>query len=365
MPYKRKRGSKIQWVGQIRIGDRRETRVFETKKKAKEWESERREELTNPEPAAEVKQSEETILSTSCHEWATQYLIFCVRKYVPKVVSEKRSVFSRFNKAIGPDEDASKLSLKQILAYVENQVRSGHAINKDLKNLQAAYNWGIKYLGLKAPNPFALIDRLPEDRVDRYVPPESEFWKVFERAKGQDKVLLLFFLHTAARRGEVYRLKWTDIDFWSRKIRLGTRKNKDSSMEYVWIPMTEILAETMEKHKKTALSSEHVFVQPSGRRKGQPYTENRGFPQDLCEKAKVKPFGCHAIRHLTASILAQNNVPMKVIQEILRHKKLSTTEGYVRGLESVRPHLELLKGGLEKKAVQKPSKKKKASGGDH
>jgi hypothetical protein len=56
---------------------------------------------------------------------------------------------------------------------------------------------------------------------------------------------------------------------------------------------------------------------------------------------------------------------MKAIQEILRHKKLTTTERYVRGLESVRPHLELLKGGKNQKAVQKPSKEKKVSGCTH
>lgn len=59
-------------------------------------------------------------------------------------------------------------------------------------------------------------------------------------------------------------------------------------------------------------------------------------------------FGCHAIRHLTASILAQADVPMVVIQGILRHKKLSTTERYVRRMETVRPYLEVLSGGRKR-----------------
>jgi len=60
--------------------------------------------------------------------------------------------------------------------------------------------------------------------------------------------------------------------------------------------------------------SEWVFVQPQGRFTGKPYTENRGFPQALCEKAGVRPFCCHAIRHLTASILDGHDVPMVVIR---------------------------------------------------
>jgi integrase len=61
-----------------------------------------------------------------------------------------------------------------------------------------------------------------------------------------------------------------------------------------------------------------------------------------CKLAGVKPFGLHAVRHLTASILAQEDVPMVTIQRILRHKNLTTTERYIRGLEPVRPALQIL-----------------------
>jgi len=78
---------------------------------------------------------------------------------------------------------------------------------------------------------------------------------------------------------------------------------------------------------------------------GKPYLEYRSFPRALCLLAGVTPFGCHAIRHLTASILAKHNTPMVQMQEILRHRKLATTERYVRGLEPLRPSLQVLEGG--------------------
>ena len=109
--------------------------------------------------------------------------------------------------------------------------------------------------------------------------------------------------------------------------------------------MTDELFNILLAHKQEAIN-EWGFTQPSGRCEGKPYGENRGFPQKLCERAGVKPFGCHAIRHLTASILANNNVPMIAIQQILRHKKLAPTERYVRGMEPIRPHLKILEGGL-------------------
>jgi len=57
---------------------------------------------------------------------------------------------------------------------------------------------------------------------------------------------------------------------------------------------------------------------------------------------KVKRFGFHAIRHLTASQLYKNGYSVGVIQTILRHKSPSTTERYLKslGLENVRGALE-------------------------
>ena len=64
----------------------------------------------------------------------------------------------------------------------------------------------------------------------------------------------------------------------------------------------------------------------------------------LCDKAKVKPFGFHAIRHLTASTLFNQGYDVGVIQSILRHKSPNTTERYLEsiGMERVRDALESL-----------------------
>jgi site-specific recombinase XerD len=62
----------------------------------------------------------------------------------------------------------------------------------------------------------------------------------------------------------------------------------------------------------------------------------------LCKKAKVKPLGLLAIRHLTTSVLSEAGVPVKYIQAVLRHKKLSTTERYLHSLEDLKSALQVL-----------------------
>jgi integrase len=69
----------------------------------------------------------------------------------------------------------------------------------------------------------------------------EDFWKVYEIAEGQDKVMMLTFLHTAGRRGEIFLLTISDIDFQNNRIRLSTKKGKGGNLEYDWLSMTEEL----------------------------------------------------------------------------------------------------------------------------
>jgi integrase len=339
MPYKHKKNGKTVWMAQVKIDGKKKRQVFTKKEDAKKWEVEQKEKAALP--------PEQTIPTTSFLEWATLYLDHSVR-YSPKTYSEKKSALKRLLKTVKPDADVQTFRKMDALKYLQKlfKKRSGYSVNKERKNMAAAWNFGVKFLeGFPAMNPFLAVPRFPEVRQNRYVPPEKDFRKVLDQAEGQDKVMLMTFLHTAARRGELYKLQWGDVDFGGKRLRLGTKKRQDGSMEYEWLPMTDELFNTLLAHRQGAVN-EWVFTQSSGRCEGKPYTENRGFPQRLCESAEVKPFGCHAIRHLTASILANNNVPMIAIQQILRHKKLATTERYVRGMEPIRPHLKILEGGL-------------------
>jgi len=333
MPYKRKKKNKVEWIADVMRQGKRFYKIFDTKAKALDWESEIRktpmENLTIP--------SE----SLNLIEWATKYLEYSKVKFSAKTFDEKKSVFKGFLKQVDPALPVENLKPVQVLNYLRTQAttRSVYAANKERKNLLAAWNWGIKYLNLPSSNP-CLTERFPEERQNRYVPPESDFWKVYEVVEGQDKVMLLAYLHLAARRSELYRLRWDDVDFAGQKVRIGTRKRAGGSLEYDWLPMTDELFNAMIIHRQEA-KTEWVFPNPE---KGVPFIARQRHMKRICKKAEVKPFGLHAVRHLTASILAQADVPMVTIQRILRHKQLTTTERYIRGLEPVRPALEILSG---------------------
>ena len=59
---------------------------------------------------------------------------------------------------------------------------------------------------------------------------------------------------------------------------------------------------------------------------GNPFKYRQYFMRKLCDYVKVKRFGFHAIRHLSAFILHRLGYEVATIQAILRHKSPSTTE---------------------------------------
>jgi len=291
---------------------------------------------------------------TSLGDWVQKYLNYAQSMFVRKTYKEKRQVFRLFFKEINPAMPVNELKPADVLKYVvkQKEERSGNAANKDRKNLVAAWNWGMKYLNppLPGPNP-CLVERMPEIRHPRYVPPEEDFWKIYAVAEGQNSVMLLTFLHLAARRGEIFRLTWSDVDFGNDRIRLWTRKRQDGTFEYDWLPMTKELRKSLRWwwENRPIKESTHVFLcldETAFAREyyGKPFVYRQHFMKGLCEKAKVKHFGFHSIRHLTASILYKLGYEVAAIQAILRHKSPGTTERYLRsiGMERVREVLENL-----------------------
>jgi integrase len=341
MPSKITKRGKTRWLACVKKNGQRVQKLFDTKTEALNWEAEARSLADeNPDP----------IPSVSLGEWANRYLAYAKTKFSLKTFGEKRDAFKRFFAVVPPDIDVEKMAAKDALAYLQKQAeaRSGHASNKDRKNLVAAWNWAIKFHDFP-PNPFIKVERFAEERQPRYVPPEDDFWAVYEVAEGQDKVMLFTYLHLAARRSEVFRLTWADVDFPNGRVRLGTRKRRDGTLEFDWVPMTSELRETLIGwwEARPVKDTPHVFVcldDTAFTREyyGKAFTSRQHLMERLCGRAGVKPFGFHAIRHLTASTLYHAGQPVAVIQAILRHKSPATTERYLRslGLEHTREALE-------------------------
>ena len=348
MASKIQKNGRTRWLGRVQKQGQIKQKICNTRAEALAWE------------VSERESDWEATTDTACslRDWAEKYLDFAA-KFERKTYNEKRQALrALFSATQGRSKQpivnamapVTSLTAGKVLAVLQVQFmqRSGNAANKDRKNLVAAWNWGVKYLGLPMPNP-CLVERFPEKRHPRYVPPAEDFWKVYAQARGQDRVMLLCYLHLGARRSEIFRLCWEDVDFGNGRVRLYTKKRRDGTLEYDWLPMTGELAQALHWwwKERTFKDSPYVFVceQQGGfcmERYGKPFKERMQFMKELCAKAGVKPFGFHAIRHLTATILYNMGQPVSVIQAILRHKSPNTTSIYLHslGIEEARGALE-------------------------
>jgi integrase len=184
------------------------------------------------------------------------------------------------------------------------------------------------------------VRRFPEKRKPRYIPPEEDFWKVYGLANEQDKVMLLCFLHLGARRGEIFTMRWQDIDFRNGLIRLITRKTRDGSARMDHVKMSETLQKALTGwwEKRPFKSSEYVFTMLEDgfsplHSPGEPFLQRRHFMKRMCERAEVKPFDFHSLRHLSAIILYRDGgQKISRVQKHLRHQRATTTDRYLASL---------------------------------
>jgi integrase len=305
------------------IAGKRRTKICATKAQAKIWEAEQKE---------QDWERQETQIHTAClHDIATLYLDFSKSRHVEKTFEEKKLALKRLFFFASPVAKPEALDMKTVLAMLTDTAKSvsNAAANKVRKDLSAYWEFGSKYHGFPKLNPFQQAERFPEKPESHYVPPAEDFCTVYEKADVKDQAMLLTLLHTAGRRSEVLHLTWEDVDFRQRKIRLSTCKTRDGSRKRVWLSMTRALHDALAEHRmRGGGKSEYVFT---SKKTGEPYVDRKHFIERLCAKAKVKRFGYHGIRGLSATLLAQE-LPPQEIQGILRHANLTTTVRYIRSL---------------------------------
>lgn len=222
-------------------------------------------------------------------------------------------------------------------------------INKELETFRFMFQLAVKYRILES-NPLKDVDKykkanvphrfMTKAEIDREVAArdyteeearsllsfryltEREIARLLQLAREKSPFLfpiLTFVAYTGARRGEVLRLTWSDVDFKTNKVWLtslkGSRREKLSSRD---VDLHPHLAALLKEHQATAGRVKHVFV--NGR--GGPIS-----PQDLTERlakfvkgTEFEGIGFHTLRHSFASNLAARGIDQRIIDHFMGHQ---------------------------------------------
>ena len=130
-------------------------------------------------------------------------------------------------------------------------------------------------------------------------------------------------LYTGLRRGEVFSLKWKDIDFYEKTIILRSKKKE----KYVVLPMNEMAEKVLAEHAQSGAKSEFVFPSRGGKKR----TECKRPLLRIKKNARLSDDFrlLQGLRHVYASMLASSGeVDMETLQTLLTHKSPLMTQRY-------------------------------------
>lgn len=138
-------------------------------------------------------------------------------------------------------------------------------------------------------------------------------------------VICLVLLDTMGRIGEVLELTKDDIDFKNQTIYFS--KTKTNNYRYVnfSVKTKRALQEYIEITSE--FDNEYLFLNAYGD-KLTPDTFRKSL-KEYCKKFEIdKSFSCHSFRHTGATEFLANGGSIRVLQKILGHSRITTTEIY-------------------------------------
>jgi len=318
MPYREKKG----WTGQVRVhGVKRKKTGFATKSEALDWERQARISLAAPAPL--------TLKSSSA---ALDYLEYCEKRYKPNTHRQKTFILTQLLAHLGEDPPIENLSQEQIESYLDARFEKdgGKCANRDLREISTFFAWHVQRDHLKT-NPCKTIEKYKEDPFIKYVPPAEDIRAVIDVASPEEADMVRVAYHSLARSGEIRNMKYAHCDLGAKTITIFTQKRKGGSIEGDKISMNNSLYEIISRRSMSS-DSEWIFPGQDGNQLSR-NTISKVMPR-LCRLAGVPAFGFHSIRHHVASLLA-TRLPLVEIQKLLRHKRATTTDIYLRSLVKV------------------------------
>jgi integrase len=133
--------------------------------------------------------------------------------------------------------------------------------------------------------------------------------------------MMRMVLYTGMRRGELFNLKWEDIDFDRGFITIRDPKGGSSQK----IPLSDAAKRVLETQKKA--QSPHVFPGLEGGKRVSAAKGSCRIRKNAGLSPTFRPF--HGLRHVYASMLASSGkVDMYTLQKLLTHKSPLMTQRY-------------------------------------
>lgn len=235
----------------------------------------------------------------------------------------------RRRKDVDREAELSRLESEQ--AALNERLASGQGsrtdadVNRDLQLLRNVFNFAVRQ-GWLVKNPFGLgeplISAAAEIRRERVLSRDEEerLLMACSGTRAHLRPILICALDTAMRRGEIFQLRWKDVDLVGGEITIRATTTKTGKARSV--PITTRLREELTRLKAEAPPDleERVF--------GIKNSIKNGFSK-ACEVAGVKGFRLHDARHTAITRWIEQGMPPMQVMAISGHTQMQTFARYV------------------------------------
>ncbi len=194
-----------------------------------------------------------------------------------------------------------------------------NSVNKTLGCLRAMFNKAIEWNLYDGVNPVHNRQFLKlENRRLRYLE-KDEIKRLLSVSSGHLKDIIEFAINTGMRQGEIFNLKWEDVDFNTGLIHLLKTKSGQKRE----VPMNESVKNVLARVRKPK-GAEYVFSSFNNK----PFDNVKKSFRTALKKTGIENFRFHDLRHTFASHLVMGGVDLLTIKELLGHKKIDMTLRY-------------------------------------
>jgi len=262
-------------------------------------------------------------------DFALEYLEYSKANKAKSSYLRDRTILNTHLVPSWGDADLSKINAKLLEEYKARRLGKvkPSTFNREFNTIKnffrKAVEWG--YLG---DNPTALVKGIKTGKPPIRFLRSEEIQRLLQAcdASGHHQFcgIVVMALNTGMRKGEILRLRWTDIDFGLGQIRVvsgadGNTKNYESRVIHVRGNLERLL-----KRHPRRLDSPYVFPGESGGM----FTKTNYHFRRAVKRAGIEHVRFHDLRHTFASHLVMNGVDLRTVQELLGHRDMRMTLKY-------------------------------------
>jgi integrase/recombinase XerC len=266
----------------------------------------------------------------------TDYLDYLqhIKKFSPHTVKAYKQDIQQFLDYFQEAKlSVDKENIRDFISVVFLKTKKKTTVARKIYAIKSFYIYLLQK-GKIAKNPFDAIGTPKVDKVLPEILTEREMLEFLDRLPEdtflhlRNKAIFEFLYATGLRISELTGLKLVDINFDEELVRVLGKGKKERIVPFHDHAKEILLKYLAEAKRQFKTSIEYIFLNSKGKKITDRAVEiilQNTYRQLMQSNKHVYP---HLFRHSFATHLLQRGANLRIIQELLGHSNLSTTEKY-------------------------------------